>query len=226
MKEAFIFDMDGLLMDSEPLWKTAEIKCFKEVGVHLSVADCEKTMGLRIDEVVNYWQGIYPDKISPHDAEQLPGKIVELMKELILEQAEPMPGAVELIDYAVKRDIPRAIASSSYPELIAACTKKFGFEQKIKVTVSAMEVEYGKPHPDVFLRAAQKLNVPPEGCIVFEDSVNGVIAAKAAKMTCIAIPDETDFHNPNFSIADKKLSSLTEFLKEYQSTYDKRKNRI
>lgn len=216
MKQAFIFDMDGLLIDSEPLWRIAEIECFEKAGVQLTHADCELTMGMRIDEVVAYWQQHFPTQLRGNAGQKLPLQIVNRMESLILEKAETLSGALELIDFAANHNIPAALASSSYTVLIEAFIKKFDLDKKIPVRVSAQEMQYGKPHPEIFIATAEKLNVDANRCTVFEDSINGVIAAKAAKMKCIAVPEISQLNNPKFSIADEVHSSLTQYLKQHQ----------
>lgn len=219
MNEVYIFDMDGLLMDSEPLWRKAEIACFQKLGIHLTNADCELTMGMRIDEVTDYWAQHYPKILNKKAKERLCEDIVNRMESLILNEAEPLPGALALIDYTVTADIPCAIASSSYSVLIEAFIRKFNLDDKIKCRVSAQDLKYGKPHPKIFIYTARKLKAAHNCCTVFEDSVNGVIAAKAAKMKCVAIPEISQLKNPKFSIADEIHPTLKSFLIQHQTQY-------
>ena len=107
-----------------------------------------------------------------------------------------------------------ALASSSSMSLIEAVVDKLNIRMYFDVLWSAEFEPYGKPHPGIFLTTAAKLQVDPKECIVFEDSINGVISAKAARMKCIAIPEEATFNDPRFAIADSKLRSLKEYQLE------------
>ena len=104
-----------------------------------------------------------------------------------------------------------ALASSSHEILIQTVIKKLSLEKYFLVTRSGQHEKYGKPHPQIFISTAQALNVYPTDCIVFEDSLNGILAAKAARMYCIAVPDIHRFNEPRMAIADLKLKSLEEF---------------
>jgi sugar-phosphatase len=94
--------------------------------------------------------------------------------------------------------------------LIEAVTNKLNIRNYFDVMWSAEFEPYGKPHPGIFLSTANKLQTTPENCLVFEDAINGVLAAKAAKMYCIAVPEEATYHDLRFAIADKKIKSLTQ----------------
>lgn len=208
MTKALIFDMDGLMVDSEPIWREAEIAVFNEHGLSLTPAECKQTMGLRIDEVVQYWK---TKTGLPFDTQKVEESIVEEMRQRLLKEAKPMPGFMELFDEAHSHNLKLAVASSSYPVLIKAVTERFQIVHKLDTIVSASECEFGKPHPDVFLKTAKILNVSPSESLVFEDSLNGVIAGKSAQMSVIAVPDDEDFEKPQFSIADETIDSLTSF---------------
>ena len=121
---------------------------------------------------------------------------------------DALPGVYQIITILDERAIPLAVASSSAPPLIEAVLKKLGLAEHIQLAYSAVHEEFGKPHPAVFLTTAQKLGVNPEDCLVFEDSVSGVQAAKAAGMKCIAVPEEANRTRQEFGIADKVVDSL------------------
>ncbi|MDR9399230.1 MAG: hexitol phosphatase HxpB [Salibacter sp.] len=208
MIKALIFDMDGLMVDSEPIWREAEIAVFNEHGLSLTPAECKQTMGLRIDEVVHYWKA---KTGLPFNSQKVEESIVEEMRQRLLNEAKPMPGFMELFDEAHGQNLKLSVASSSYPVLIKAVTERFQITHKLDAIVSASECEFGKPHPDVFLKTAKILNIAPIESLVFEDSLNGVIAGKSAQMSVIAVPDEEDFKKPQFSIADETIESLTSF---------------
>lgn len=209
MIEAIIFDMDGLLIDSEPLWQEAEIQVLNKVGVPLTVEMTKQTMGFRTDEVINYWHRKYPwDTPSQQDVSaELDKTVIELIKT----KGEAKEGVKEAIVVCESLHLPMAIASSSPSLLIRAVVEKLGIQDKIRAFYSAHDEEYGKPHPAVYIRTAKELGVHPEHCLAFEDSANGVLSAKAAKMKCIAIPEEHMREDKRFGIADIILHSLLDF---------------
>ena len=209
---AVIFDLDGLLINSEPLWQSAEIEIFKRVHIILTPQLCQQTKGLRIDEVVDYWYQKYPwTNLTKAEVEVL---IVERVIELMQLQGEPLPGVAEAIAFVRQKQVKLALASSSASNIIQAALSKLELAD-IFVEVYSAEAEIlGKPHPGVYLTTAKKLNVLPQSCLALEDSLNGVLAAKAAQMQCIAIPEAAEYHNPQFAIADLTLKSLKEFNEE------------
>ncbi len=209
MSSAVIFDMDGLLIDSEPIWREAEKEIFAEVGISLTEEMCYTTVGLRIDEVVNHWYSKFPWE-NPSQ-EIIKEKIIDKVIELVLQKGEILPGVIQTIEYFHSKNYPLAIASASSMRIIDAVTEKFNLKKYFTVIHSAEFEEYGKPHPAVFISTAKKLNVLPQNCLVFEDSLNGVIAAKAARMKVIAVPENIHFENPKFELADDKIKSLAEF---------------
>lgn len=201
---AAIFDMDGLLIDSEPLWREAEIDVFRTVGLELTDAECMETTGLRIDEVVAFRHAQHP--WAEPGLGVVASRIVGALVALVRERGEALPGAREVIARCRDEGLATALASSSPRRVIDATLERLGLS--FPVIVSAEDDRYGKPHPAVFLRTAELLGVPPTECLVFEDSVNGVIAAKAARMTVIAVPERPD---PRFAIADRVLGSLLDY---------------
>lgn len=206
MLQAIIFDMDGLLIDSEPIWREAEKEIFAEVGITLTDEMCFTTIGLRIDEVVNHWYAKFPWE-NPTQ-EMIKEKVIDKVIELILQKGEILPGVIQTIDYFHSKNYPLAIASASSMRIIDAVTEKLKIKKYFTIIHSAEFEEYGKPHPAVFISTAKKLNVLPQNCLVFEDSLNGVIAAKAARMKVIAVPENIYYDNPRFSIADDKWKNL------------------
>lgn len=209
MIQAVIFDMDGVLIDSEPLWRIAEVEGMRSVGVPLTDEMAHTTTGLRTDEVVEHWFSLYPWTGTSH--QEVQARIVNRVMQLVRELGEPMPGVLDLIAGLVERGFPLAVASSSSSELIHAVVAKFGISGSFKALQSAEHEPYGKPHPGVYLAAAVALGVRPWSCLAFEDSVNGTIAAKAAKMRCISVPEPASLNDRRFGIADRVLSSLADF---------------
>lgn len=201
--DAVIFDMDGVLIDSEPLWRRAEIERFAAVGVHLSDEECRQTMGFRIDETVAYW---YARRPWPHaDVPAVATAIVDRVVELVQAEGEPMAGVEHAMQLCGKLGLRLAVASSSRPRLITAVLDKLGIADAFEIVRSAVDEPYGKPHPGVFLTTAAELGVDPVRCLVVEDSVNGMVAAAAARMRCIVVPERPD---PRFVLADAVLDSL------------------
>ena len=209
MIEAVIFDMDGLLIDSEPLWQEAEIEVYGQVGVPLTVEMTSQTIGLRTDEVTKHWHKRFPWK-SPSQSE-ISRILDETVIKRIIEKGQAKDGVDEAIKVCESLGLPMAIASSSPMKLIEAVIAKLGIADKIQTMHSAHNEEYGKPHPAVYLKTANELGVHPEHCLAFEDSANGVISAKAAKMKCIAIPEANARDDKRFGIADIVIHSLLDF---------------
>lgn len=216
MIDAVIFDMDGLLMDSEPFWREAERAVFREVGIELTDAMCEEAMGLRVNEVLQHWHKKCPWPSADFDG--MEKAIVERVGQLIRGKGELMPGAKDAVTFFHQRRIPMALASASALSLIRTFLDKFGFDSYFSVVHSAEQEAFGKPHPAVFLTTAEKLGVPPVRCLVFEDSFNGMIAAKAARMVCVVVPEPRVQHQPRWAIADRQLSTLEDFSESIWKT--------
>ena len=211
MIKAVLFDMDGLLIDSEPIWQEVETKVFSGLGIHLTEEMCKQTMGFRLDEMVSYWYKFKPwsndeDAENQVECEILAGLILKIIK-----MAKPMPGVLEILNFLKSKNIPLAIVSSSPLVIIEAVVKKFKLTEYFQLLHSAESEKYGKPHPSVYINAAHKLNVLPQESLTFEDSLNGLLSAKSARTKTVVVPDSKDFNNPVFSISDLKLSSLAQF---------------
>ena len=205
---ASIFDMDGLLIDSEILWHEAEIEILGGLGVPLAVEGCRSTKGMFVDEVTAHWYGLHPWPGATPTPDEVAVQIVDRVIELIVTKGVLKPGAAHAIDLCHARGLPVAVASSSQYRLIDAALSHFGLRDRFDVVHSAEDEEYGKPHPAVFLTAAAKLGAPPKRCLVWEDAPAGVLAAKASSMTCIAVPEAGESHHPAFGLADLVVDSL------------------
>jgi HAD superfamily hydrolase (TIGR01509 family) len=210
--EAVIFDMDGLLIDSEPIWKIAELKGFAMANVELSIAECKETTGLRMDEVIAYWFSRKPNNGMPQA--EVYEYIIDFMVKEILLRGEPMLGAVPLVKRLHEQGYPLAVATSSPHVLLNAVLERLKLNSYFSVLASAQDESYGKPNPAVFITAAKKLGVLPEKCLIFEDSINGVIAAKASRARCIAVPEKELLNDKRFSIADAVFENLDLVSKE------------
>jgi len=202
---AVIFDMDGVLVDSEPFWHAAELQVFRALGVPLDPPMCLETTGLRPDEVVRYWYERFPWPGEPKEAER---KLVDEVTRMVHAHGQARPGVAHALAYLRPLGLPLAIASSSPYRLIEAVCARLGIRDAFSVTASAEEEPFGKPHPGVYLSAAAKLNVPAPACLAIEDSVNGVVAAKAARMKCLAVPEPDLLADRRLGIADLVLPSL------------------
>lgn len=213
--KACIFDMDGVLLDSEPFWRQAEREIFATVGLNLTEEDCMETMGVRIDELVVYRHSQKPWN-SPSCA-QIAEKIQLRVAELVKEKGTRLPGALESLHFLKEEKRLRlALASSSSYMLIKAVLEALQLQNFFEITCSAEKEPYGKPHPAVYINTAKLLNVEPIDCLAIEDSINGVIAAKAARMSCVAIPEKALRTNKKFAIADLQLDSLLQLSEHYQ----------
>jgi mannitol-1-/sugar-/sorbitol-6-/2-deoxyglucose-6-phosphatase len=184
--EALVFDLDGLLIDTEPVWQEVECRVFGAVGVPLTPEMCGQTIGLRIDEVVRYWHDRYPWTGTSLD--RVLADVLDGMAAAIAERGAPKPGALAAVRLGQDLGIPLAVASSSPERLIDAALTRLGVADAFAVTASAEREATGKPDPAVFLTAARKLGADPRRSVALEDSPAGVRAAKAAGMRCIAVP--------------------------------------
>ncbi len=202
--DAVIFDLDGLLIDSEPLWRRAEIEVFARAGLALTEAECTETTGLRIDEVVRLRRSQAPGWHTLTEAEAVDAvhaRVIELMRA----EGEAMPGAREAVAFVARRGARLALASSSSRRVIDAALERLGLAALFEVIHSAEGEPYGKPHPGVYLSTAARLGVAPTRCLAVEDSLHGLVAAKAARMRCLAVPERD---GPRFALADMVLPSL------------------
>ncbi len=210
--DAVIFDMDGVLIDSEPLWRVAETRAMNAIGVPMVEEDGFLTMGLRTDEVVEFWFARHPWK-TPTKRE-VEAAITREVIALIRERGEPMPGAAAAIGLVRQQRLKVGLASSSSSDIIAAVLEKLGFTALFDVTQSAEHEPWGKPHPAVYIECARRLGVAPDRCLAIEDSPAGVLAAKAARMSCIAVPAPELLGDNRYCIADRQLTNLTELTPE------------
>jgi len=188
MLRAAIFDMDGLLVDSEPAWQEAEIEVFAELGVSLTRHDCWQTKGLRVDETVAYWFARRPcGAASPEEVQE---RLVDGVAQRLQLRAEPKDGARHALDFFRSKGLRLALASSSSSRLIHAVLERLQMAQDFEVIRSAVDEPFGKPHPAVYFTTATRLGIAPCDCVALEDSLPGIAAARGAGMLCIGVPDE------------------------------------
>jgi mannitol-1-/sugar-/sorbitol-6-/2-deoxyglucose-6-phosphatase len=202
--------MDGLLIDTEPVWRTAEKEVFAELGVELTEADLLDTTGVRVDEMAAAFLSRRPPSAAPPGPSpaEVAARITDLVVDYVGRAGEPMPGVPEAIALFERSGLRLAIASSSPERLIDAVCARLGLD--IDIRCSALDEPRGKPAPDVYLAAARRLRLTPARCLAVEDSPAGVVAAKAAGMTCVAVPDPLLTGDSRYRRADLVLPSLTE----------------
>jgi len=218
-----IFDMDGVLIDSEPFWQKAELSVFTKLGIPFTLEMTEQTTGLRIDNTVDYWFKRYPWKLK--SKQEVASEIKDILRSLILEQGLAKPGAIQLIQALSQLNFPMAICSSSAMSIIEAVYQKIGLNNEIKILQTGEDCFYGKPHPEPYLTTAKRLNeTPPSFCVVIEDSLNGAISGKAAGMNVIAVPEEHNYEKRIFDFCDAKFKSLEDITPEFIFNLIKIKN--
>ena len=205
---AVVYDLDGLLIDSERCWEQAEVEVLRSVGVPLTAERCQETTGLRLDEAVAYWAVRHPWTAVP--LEEVVRRVLERVLALLVERAPLKPGVRESLAMFRRAGLRVALASSSPLALIEGALERVGLKSEFEQVVSAEGERFGKPHPGVYLTTAARLGVPPESCVALEDSVNGVLAATTAGMRCIAVPERWPVVDARFSRADAVVQSLLE----------------
>jgi len=208
MINTVIYDMDGLLLDTEPLWGTCMLQAAEKYSIPITANRFKETTGLRIYEVLDYWALHFPwEGPSPHAIAQ------EIVHDIIAQSkahASVMEGVVDSLEMLQNNGFKLGMASSSPAIMIDALLQYFDLTKYFNVITSADVVALGKPHPAVFLHCANELNAKPNECVVLEDSINGIIAGKAARMKVITIPDKAHRDHPQFTIANAMLHSLKE----------------
>ena len=207
MIEAVVFDLDGVLLDSEQVWDEVREELVKERGGRWHEQAQTEMMGMSSVE----WSRYMHDELDlPEPPEEISAEVVQRLDEVYRKRLPLIDGAREAVERLAAR-WPLGLASSSNREVIDLVLDLSGLARYFRVTVSSEEVPRGKPAPDVYLEAARGLGVPPERCAAVEDSHNGIRSAKAAGMRVIAIPNQ---HYPPgeeaLALADVKLGSLAE----------------
>jgi len=205
--DAVVFDLDGLLLDSEQVWDEVREQLTRERGGRWHEGATRDMMGMSSVE----WSRYMHERLGlPEPAAEINAEVVRRMLERYRERLPLLPGAVEAVRRLAAR-WPLGLASSSNRELIELALEAAGIAELFRVTVSSEEVERGKPAPDVYVEAAKRLGVAPERAVAVEDSHNGILSARAAGMSVIAVP------NPHFpprpealAEADVVLGSLAE----------------
>jgi HAD superfamily hydrolase (TIGR01509 family) len=205
---AVVFDLDGLLLETEVLWHRAEQRLFARHGAEFTFEDKLTVMGTSAA-----FTGEFFARRLGYGAEQaapLIREVTELMREELQAGVAARPGAVELVAQLRGR-VPLGLASNSPRYLVDAALQSGGFADAFDAVVSSDDVAHHKPAPDLYLLACERLGVDPAETLALEDTASGISSAKAAGLTCIAVPqfDETDV-----SAADRVIASLDELLAE------------
>ncbi|HEX5020970.1 MAG TPA: HAD family phosphatase [Candidatus Binatia bacterium] len=206
---AVIFDLDGLLADTECLHCRAYQMALLEHGVQLRDWDYAEHW-VRYGKGIADWIAMRGLELDPH---ALRLRKAQHYLDLLRSSLRPMEGALDLLELLHGRT-KLALASSSYRDAIDGVLAGLGIRHFFKVIVSGLDVAHVKPAPDIFLKAARDLGVEPERCVVLEDAEKGVIAARLAGMRCIAVPNDYTRHH-DFSQATTICSSLKEITDEF-----------
>lgn len=205
---AVVFDMDGLLLDTEVLWQRAEGRLFARHGDEFTFEDKLTVMGTS----AGFTGEFYARRLDlpAEDAPQLIRELTELMLEELQADVDARPGAIELVK-RLKGRIPLGLATNSPRFLVDAALTSAGFTDAFDAVVSSDDVEHHKPAPDLYLLACERLGVAPADALALEDTASGIASAKAAGLTCIAVPQ---FAETDVSAADRVIDSLEELLAE------------
>lgn len=184
--EAVLFDLDGVIVDSEPWWHAVRVELAAARGLAWTEADSRACMGRNSRD----WAAVMRDRLHLDlPIREIEGAVVDaLVAKYAREPAPHVPGAVEAVR-RIAASIPSAIASSAHPAVIGAALRAVGLVGCFRVVVSADDVAAGKPAPDVYLEAARRLGIAADRCLVVEDSLNGVLAGRAAGMTVALVPN-------------------------------------
>jgi len=182
---------------------------FGSLGLHLTELEVRQTMGLRIDDAVRHWWERRPwEGASRVEVER---SVTARVADLISASGAPMPGALEAVDLCGQLALPVAVCSGSYAVVIVAALRRLGIESEVTVWHSAEWEPLGKPHHGAYLSTAAKLGLDTTVCVALEDSFNGAISAKAARMRVVAVPEPTGWDSPRWGFCDAILPSLAGF---------------
>lgn len=201
MIDTVIFDMDGVIIDSEPIHKKLEWEFFQQLGLHLTQEEFQSFTGQSGKNIFSYLKNKY--KLS-QSVEWMEQKSTERFLNHLKSNPKmsPIDGTTALIEGLKAQNIQLILASSATMSNIEAVMDMFDFHHFFPIKLSGADLEHSKPHPEIFLKAAQLGQTSPDQCIVIEDSSNGVKAAKAANMKCVG------FQNPNSGNQDIKMADL------------------
>ena len=207
--QAVIFDMDGVLIDSEPLWHQAEQHILGGLGVDFRQPPLLQSTGLTTASVIAHWYQHQPwPELTPTQVHQ---QIIDFVASGIAASGEAKTGLVPLLETSATLALKMAVATNSPKQLLDTTLQRLAISHYFSERCHLELVKNGKPAPDIYLLAAAKLGVAPQHCLVFEDSFAGVTAAKAAGMTVIAIPAAHEWQHSKFELADHKIRCFSQF---------------
>ncbi|KAJ9433329.1 sugar-phosphatase [Candidatus Pantoea symbiotica] len=211
---AAIFDMDGLLIDSEPLWDQAELDIFASLGVDITRRhELPDTLGLRIDQTVRMWFEALP--WNGPDQQEVTQRIIARALALVEETRPLLPGVEQSLQLCQQQGLKIGLASASPLHMLERVLEMFDLRKYFDVLASAEALPYSKPHPQVYLDAAAKLGIDPLNCVTLEDSFNGMIATKAARMRSIVVPAADHRDDARWALANVILDDLTQLKPEH-----------
>ena len=200
--------MDGVLIDSEPVWQIAIFEVMTKLGLNVSMQDMALTTGLRIDQVVAFWYARFP--WPDYRNQETAQAIVHHVVSHISNDGEAMRGVINALQSCQQHKLKIGLATSSSSDIIHAVLNRLQVRSYFEAINSAEHLAHGKPHPEVYLNCAQALNIDPINCLAIEDSFNGLVAARAANMQTIAIPEAQLAAQSKWVIAHQQLNSLEE----------------
>ncbi|MBC8953047.1 hexitol phosphatase HxpB [Xenorhabdus sp. PB62.4] len=206
--KAVIFDMDGVLIDSEPLWKKSGMLILNHYGVPITYDEMLSMAGIPVSGMIDRACRLYNK--NDLNKSKIEKEFFHKGVELILTEKPLMDGVVECLELLVKRNIKIGIASASPLSFLLKIVEQCGIDNYFDYISSAENMPYNKPHPMVYLNAAEKLNVLPTECIGIEDSKTGMISVKAASMKCIVIPNNIEYNHSYWDISDWKIKRIHE----------------
>jgi len=206
---AVIFDMDGTLIDSEPMWKDAERLVFSSVGVKVSAELAANTAAMTTREVTEFWYRHFP--WSGKSLAEVENEVIDRVAELICERGEPMEGVEDILGFFEEKKFKIGLSTNAPSKLIPVVLNRLGISRYFHSTSSSEHETQGKPHPAVYLTTAAKLEVEPSKCIAFEDSLSGVISAHKAGIKTVVVPPSSEFTDKKYRIAHLKISRLSDF---------------
>ena len=184
--KAIIFDLDGVLADSEPWWNQIDAKLLSEYGVSYRGEYHRNVLGVSYRLAVEFYKNAFGISASVEELMQRRG---EIATDFFANRVGLFPSAKTTLEQLREMKLPLAVATSSMSASARPLLDRTGIRSLFSVVVTGDEVQQGKPHPDIYLRAAKKLGISPEACLVIEDSLAGIAAAKGANMRVAAIPD-------------------------------------
>lgn len=220
--KAVIFDMDGVLIDSELYWRMAEYSVLTDLNVKLNFADYKKNIGKRVDETVSYWYQKSPwKKKTKRDVQK---DIINKATTLVLQHALLKKGAFETITYFFNKKIPLFIASTAPRSLITQIMVRLQLRQYFKYLYSGFSLKNSKPSPQIYQNLIRMFSLPLKNCLVIEDSPAGILAAKRAGLFCVALPPRHLRNDKIYKSADMVVSSHRMFLAAWRKRYEDTRN--